>query len=175
MDGRRRVVSGQGILSSSLSIKLPQCRRGGAISERIEFFAAPNDATAAAIRNLGPARIFTTVSGAFFDADDAVVTWENLLTGRVGNHTATSEEPRVVAPWGNDGTAVFALSDQLVACLARSGPSRLLEIAEAWSAGLRHDGDDIGRDIALGILIGVARLARHAVRSGHRVYCWVTG
>jgi hypothetical protein len=149
--------------------------RGGAISEHIEFFAAPDDPTAAAVRTTGPAPYFTTVSGAFFDADDAVVTWENLLAGRAGNNMATSDNPRMVAPWVNDGSAVFALSDHLVACLVRTEPSRLQEIAEAWSAGVRQNGDDIGPDEALGILVGLARLARDAVRSGHRVYCWVSG
>jgi hypothetical protein len=106
------------------------------MSEYIEFFAAPDDPTAAAVHATGPGAYFTTVSGAFFDADDAVVTWENLLTGGARNNMVASEEPRMVAPWVNDGSAVFALSDQLVACLVRAEPPRLREIAEAWLAEL---------------------------------------
>jgi hypothetical protein len=145
------------------------------MSEYIEFFVAPDDPTAATVHATGPGRAFTTVSGTFFDADDAVVTWQNLLTGGVRNNMVAGEEPRMVAPWVNDGSAVFALSDQLVAWLVRAEPPRLREIAEAWSADVKRHGDDIGPDTALGILVGVARLAREAVRSGHRVYCWVSG
>jgi hypothetical protein len=45
------------------------------------------------------------VSGSLFDADDAVVTWENLLTGRRRKHEATIDDPRMVADWVNDGSA----------------------------------------------------------------------
>lgn len=144
------------------------------MSEYIEFFVAPNDKRAKAVHAQGPKRSFSTVSGSFFDADDAVVTWENLLTGSRRKNEATSNEPRMVADMVNDGSAVFALSDELVTCIAQAELPRLREVGGAWRAELLRVGDDIGADSALDILVGVAQLAREAVRSGHGVYCWVS-
>ncbi|MEU8264551.1 hypothetical protein AB0C02_28535 [Micromonospora sp. NPDC048999] len=146
------------------------------MSEYVEFFAARSDRRAKAVHARGPGkRLGRTVSGSFFDADDAVVCWEKVLTGRIGANEATLAEPRMVAPWVNDGSAVFALSDELVACLVRAELPRLREVAEAWRAELLRDGEDLGVDAALGILTGVAELAREAAHSGHGVYCWVSG
>jgi hypothetical protein len=147
------------------------------MSEYIEFFAAPDDAAAAAVHARGPGPSLTTVSGTgtYIDADDAVITWENLLTCRARPNMATCEEPRMVADYVNDGSAVFALSDELVAKLTEADSLRLQEIAEAWLAEVLRDGAEIDLDAALGILLGVAELAREAARSGDRVYCWVSG
>ena len=143
------------------------------MSEYIEFFAAANDAEAKAVHVQGPKRPMRTVSGSFFCADDAIVTWENLLTGRLRKHEATIGDPRMVADMVNDGSAVFALTDQLVARLVQADLPRLREVAEAWRAEVLRNGDDIDADAALGILVGVAGLARAAVQSNGGVYCWV--
>jgi hypothetical protein len=145
------------------------------MSQYIEFFAAPDDRAATAVHARGPKSSFTTVSGTFFDADDAVLSWESLMTGRARNDLVASGEPRMVAPWVNDGSAVFALSDQLIAHLVRAEPTQLREIAKAWLAELQHDGDDLDGDAALSILGGVADLARDATRAGRTMYCWVSG
>ncbi len=144
------------------------------MSEYIEFFAAPNDKKAKAVQVQGPKRSFKTVSGSWFDADDAIVLWENLLTGRLRKHEAMIDDPRMVADMVNDGSAVFALSDELVACLVQADLARLWEVAEAWRAEVLRNGGDIDGDTALGILVGVAGLAREAVQSDGGVYCWVT-
>ncbi|MFU8873020.1 hypothetical protein [Micromonospora sp. SL4-19] len=145
------------------------------MSEYVEFFGAPDDKKAKAVHARGPERRVKTVSGSFFDADDAIVTWENLLTGRLRKHEATVDDPRMVAEMVNDGSAVFALSDELVARLVQADLPRLRDVAEAWRAELARNGEDIDADVALGILVGVAGLAREAVQSDGGVYCWVSG
>lgn len=145
------------------------------MSEHIEFFGAPNDEKARAFHVQGPKRPIKTVSGSFFDADDAIVTWENLLTGRLRKHEATVDDPRMVADMVNDGSAVFALSGELVARLVQADLPRLRDVAKAWRAEVLRNGEDIDADAALGILVGVAGLAREAVQSDGGVYCWVTG
>lgn len=145
------------------------------MSEFIEFFAAPNDEQAKAVHARGPKPSFRAVTGSFFDADDAIVTWENVLTGRLRKNEATLDEPRMVAKYVNDGSAVFALSDALVTCLVKAGSPRLREVAEAWRAEVLRNGDDVEADTAVGILLDVAGLARVALQSGSGVYCWVSG
>jgi hypothetical protein len=44
---------------------------------------------------------------------------------------------------GNDGSAVFAMSDQLSAALARTEPVSLQLIAEAWHADVASDDDGL--------------------------------
>ncbi|MGC4812527.1 hypothetical protein ACLQ29_18535 [Micromonospora sp. DT228] len=148
------------------------------MSERVEYFVAPSDEAAGAVHARGPKRqpqSYRTVSGASFDADDAAAAWEELLIGATRPGGVTSSEPRMVADFVNDGSAVFVLSDDVVTSLARAELPRLREVAEAWRADLLQDGADIDADTTLGLLVGVAELAREAVSSGQRVYCWVSG
>jgi hypothetical protein len=143
------------------------------VSEYIGFFVAPRDSAAAAVRNRGPASAFATVPGSFFDADDAVVAWESSLTGRSIEELWAAGRPRMVAPMHNDGSAVFALADELTARLVSADPARLRTLATQWSAEVRRDGDELDADVALRVVVGVAGLAREAVRTGRSVYCWV--
>jgi hypothetical protein len=143
------------------------------VSENITFFIATSDDEAAAVRTQGPNPSLPAVSGAYFDADDAIVMWKELLTGEVHDASASGEWPRLVAPWVNDGSAVFAMSDELTAALARAESPRLRRVARVWSADVLRDGGDIDADAALGIVTSVAELACKAIHSGHGVYCWV--
>lgn len=143
------------------------------MSQYVEFFVALGDRAAAAVRNQGPASAFATVSGSFFSADDAVIAWEASLTGRSVDELWAGGGPRMVAPWLNDGSAVFALSEELIAHLLCADPSRLRTLATEWSAEVVRDGDELDPDVALGVVVGVAGLAREAVHTGRSVYCWV--
>ena len=145
------------------------------MSEYIEFFVAPNDASAARARTRGPRSSVTTVSGSYFDADDAVIAWENLLTGRVDPTAATLDEPRMVADYVNDGSGVFVLSEELVRSLARAEPGRLQQIAQQWLIDEAGSGYEVEPDAAFNILIGLADLARDSIVAGRRLYCWVSG
>ena len=113
------------------------------VSQYVVFFGADDDAVAAAVLPTGPGRVFTTVSGANFDADDAMSIWENVFGGRTGRWTSASDRPRMVAGGGNDGSAVYAMSDELSAALARAEPHSLQLIAEAWHADVSSDDEGL--------------------------------
>jgi hypothetical protein len=142
------------------------------VSQYVVFFGADDDAVAAAVLPTGPGRVFTTVSGAHFDADDAMSIWENVAGGRTGRWTSASYRPRMVAGGGNDGSAVYAMSDELSAALARAEPASLRLIAEAWHADVSSEDDGLDLDTAGAVVIGVAALVRDAARTGERIYAW---
>lgn len=140
------------------------------MSEYVTFFLAPEDSEAAATRNRGPAG---GVVGSFLSADDAVVMWESSLTGRSVEELWEAGVPRMMAPWVNDGSAVFALSDELTSRLLHADAAQLEALAAQWSASVTRDGDELAADVALRVVTGVAGLAREAIRAGWPVYCWV--
>jgi hypothetical protein len=161
--------------------RLPERLRGRLVQEDapvsmyVEFFAAPSDAAAAAVRNKGPARRYAAVdaNNIHFDADDAVIAWRDLLAGRADISLSDPDDPRMVANFHNDGSAVFALPDELVANLIRAVPLRLREVAEAWVSAVVAEGTEIDVDTAVSLLSGVAELARAAAGTEDRLYCWV--
>lgn len=144
------------------------------VGQYVVFFRADDDAVAAAVLPTGPGRVFTTVSGADCDADDAMSVWENVAGGRTGRWRSAGDRPRMVAGGGNDGGAVFAMSDELSATLARAGPGRLRLIAEAWHADVASYDEGLDPDTAHAVVIGVAALVRDAVRTGERIYAWTS-
>ncbi|GAA1031327.1 hypothetical protein GCM10009557_26340 [Virgisporangium ochraceum] len=144
----------------------------GVVSAFIEFFVASDDRVAAAVQYRGPASAFPTVSGSFFYAEDAVLAWESSFTGRSVKELSAGGKPRMVAPWVNDGSGVFVLSDELTAHLLRAGRARLQALATEWSTAVVRDGDDLDVDEALRVVVGVTALARAAAESGQLVYCW---
>jgi hypothetical protein len=141
----------------------------------IEFFAAPNDAAAAAVRNGGPAARYTVVAAndMYLYADDAVIAWQNLLAGRPGVYLSEQDDLHMVADYLNDGSAVFALPDDLVVSLTEASPRRLREVAEAWVPAVVADGSEIDVETAAVLISEVAELGRAAVGTRNRLYCWV--
>jgi len=145
------------------------------VSKYIEFFAAHSDAAAAAVRNRGPAGTYAAVdaSGMYFDADDAVIAWRNLLLGRPGVYLTEPDDPHMVADFVNDGSAVFALPDELVMSLITASPLRLREVAEVWVPAVVADGTEIDVETAAGLISRLADLARATAGTDDRLYCWV--
>ncbi|BAL87859.1 hypothetical protein AMIS_26390 [Actinoplanes missouriensis 431] len=145
------------------------------MSQYIEFFAAPSDAAAAAVRTRGPATRYAVVdaSNVYFDADDAVIAWRNLLTGRAGPPLSERDDPRMVADFVNDGSAVFALPDELVTGLIKASLHQLRDVAEAWVPAVVADGTEIDVDAAVVLMSRIAELARAAAGTRDRLYCWV--
>jgi hypothetical protein len=145
------------------------------VSQYIEFFAAPSDAAAAAVRIKGPAQKYVVVnaSNIYFDADDAVIAWRNLLTGRAGLCLSEQDDLRMVADFVNDGSAVFALPDELVTSLIEASPFQLRDVAEAWVPAVVADGTEIDVDTAVVLMSRIADLARAATGTEDRLYCWV--
>ncbi|MER6346251.1 hypothetical protein ACWC10_32115 [Streptomyces sp. NPDC001595] len=140
----------------------------------VEFFAAPDDASAAAVLRTGPRGAFESLSFGNFDAEEAVVEWECLLVGgSSADELLDAGEPRLVAGQDDDGCVVLALSPRLSAALAEAEPSALKGAAAAWSAQRAEDGEVIDVEIAEAILSDLSALAGSARHRDHGVYCWV--
>jgi hypothetical protein len=98
---------------------------------------------------------------------------EHLIHGRTGRWDAKSPWPRTVACGGNDGSAVYVMPETLMTILSRQDPDRLHSIAEDWRAKIA-DGKVWTSTPPARVVAGVAALAREAVQSDHRVYCWAS-
>jgi hypothetical protein len=112
-------------------------------------------------------------SNIHFDADDAVIAWRNLLTGDAGLLPSEQNDLRMVADFVNDGSAVFALPDDLVANLIEASPLRLRAVAEVWVSAVVADGTEIDVETAAVLISEIAELARTTAGTDHRLYCWV--
>ncbi|MER7467990.1 hypothetical protein [Streptomyces sp. NPDC097981] len=145
----------------------------------IAFFIAPDDATAAATRNRGPGHVLPSVVCKDFYPDDAVVEWEMYFEAPSPDLPSQEELnrrswPHYVADVVNDGSGVFAVSEQLTYALAEATLSQLRGLSARWTARLWvEDGDEMTDDNPLAVLTGVAGLAQEAVGSGGglRLYC----
>ncbi|MFD4694508.1 hypothetical protein [Streptomyces sp. NPDC058463] len=142
------------------------------MSTIIEFFAAPDDASAALALQTGPRRTFESLSFGNFDPEEAVVEWECLFAGGSFEELVEAGEPRLVAGQDDDGCVVFAFSPRLSAALAEAEQSALKDAAVAWSSQRAADGEVIDTEIAEVILSDLAALVGSARRQGQDVYCW---
>ncbi|MEU9057371.1 hypothetical protein AB0D13_00380 [Streptomyces sp. NPDC048430] len=138
----------------------------------VEFFAAPDDASAALALRTGP-RAFASLSFGNFDPEEAVVEWECLLVGGSVEELVEADEPRLVAGLDDDGCVVFAISPRLSAALAGAERPELKVAAAAWSLQRAEDGEVIDAEIAEVILSDLAALVSSARLQGQGVYCWV--
>lgn len=143
------------------------------VSIIVEFFAAPDDASAALVLRTGPRRAFESLSFGNFDPGEAVVEWECLFAGASFDQLVEADEPRLVAGQDDDGCVVFAISPCLSAALAEAERSELKDAAVAWSFQRAEDGEVIDPEIAEAILSDLAALVSSARRQGQNVYCWV--
>ncbi|MEL5958136.1 hypothetical protein AADR41_25830 [Streptomyces sp. CLV115] len=139
----------------------------------VEFFAAPNDASAARALRSGPQRAFESLSFGNFDPEEALVEWECLLTGGSFEELVEADEPRPVAGSEDDGCVVFAISPRLSSALAEAERSELKDVAVAWSSQRAEDGEVIDTETAEVILSDLAALVSGARRQGQNSYCWV--
>ncbi|MFZ4153678.1 hypothetical protein [Streptomyces pseudogriseolus] len=139
----------------------------------VEFFAAPDDASAALALRTGPRTAYESLSFGNFDAEEAVVEWECLLSGGSFEELVEAGEPRPIAGQDDDERVVFALSPRLSAALAEAERSQLQHAAAAWSQRRAEDGEVIDTEIAEVILGDLAALVSSARRQGRDVYCWV--
>ncbi|MFJ1611012.1 hypothetical protein ACIOHS_48200 [Streptomyces sp. NPDC088253] len=139
----------------------------------VEFFAAPDDASAALVLQTGPRRAFESLSFGNFDPEEAVIEWECLFAGVSFDDLVEADEPRLVAGQHDDGCVVFAIWPRLSAALAEAERSELKDAALAWSLQRAEDGEVIDTEIAEVILSDLAALVSSARRQGQNVYCWV--
>ncbi|MDH6228890.1 hypothetical protein [Streptomyces sp. MJP52] len=138
----------------------------------VEFFAAPDDASAALVLQTGPRRAFESLSFGNFDPEEAVVEWECLFADVSFEQLVEADEPRLVAGQDDDGCVVFAVSPRLSAALAEAERSEVKDAAVAWSFQRAEDGEAIDPEIAEVILSDLAALAGSARRQDQNVYCW---
>lgn len=145
------------------------------VSVIVEFFVAPDDASAALVLQTGPRRAFESLSFGNFDPEEAVVEWECLLAGGGFEELVEAGEPRTVAGQGDDddGCVVFAISPRLSGALAEVERPELKDAAVSWAAQRAEDGEVIDAEIAEVILSDLAALVGSARRQGQGVYCWV--
>ncbi|MGW7271977.1 hypothetical protein ACWGH5_15780 [Streptomyces sp. NPDC054864] len=141
----------------------------------IEFFIAPDDSSAASCVEGGPDGVFDSLTCGNFDASEAVIEWESLLTGQSFEALVASDEPRTVAdPEEGDGPLLFSVSDALQGALTSASPGRRAEVGQLWIQERAAEGDTFGPEMVEELLGDLADLARTADRRGHGLYCWMT-
>ncbi|MBK3568225.1 hypothetical protein [Streptomyces sp. MBT62] len=140
----------------------------------VKFFAAPSHEAAAAVVDGGPDGVFESLSYGNFDAEEALIEWEGIFTGRSFDELVAAGEPEVVAdPDEGEGPMLFAASDALQDALAAAGPSRIAEVSRLWVQERAADGEVFDGGIAHRILSDLARLAHGLRGQDHRLYCWM--
>ncbi|MFE2417344.1 hypothetical protein [Streptomyces hokutonensis] len=145
------------------------------MSTIVKFFAASGHEAAAAVVNGGPDGVsFESLSYGNFDAEEALLEWESVFTGRSFDVLVAAGQPEVVAdPGDGEGPILFAASHALQDALAAADPYRLVEVGRLWVEERAASGDVFDQEIATGILSDLARLARGLRGQDQRLYCWL--
>ncbi|MEU7744699.1 hypothetical protein [Nonomuraea sp. NPDC049158] len=139
----------------------------------IKFFVAPSHEAAAAVVDGGPDGAFESLSYGNFDAEEALIEWEGIFTGRSFDELIAADEPEVVAdPGDGKGPMLLAASKALQDALAAAGQSRLVEASRLWVQERAADGEVFDQEIATQLLSDLARLAHGLRGRDHRLYCW---
>ncbi|MGW4021544.1 hypothetical protein [Streptomyces sp. NPDC005009] len=140
----------------------------------VKFFVAPSHEAAAAVVDGGPDGAFESLSYGNFDAEEALIEWGSIFTGRSFDALVAAGEPETVAgPDDWEGPVVFAASRALQDALAAADRSRLVEAGQLWVEERAADGEAFEQEIVIKILNDLARLARGIGGRDHRVYCWM--
>jgi hypothetical protein len=144
------------------------------VSVIVRFFVAPDDQTAAAVADNGPHGVFESLDLGNFDADEAMVEWESIFTGRSFEELVTAGEPRSLADAGDgEGPVLLAASASLLDALAGAGPTRIAEVGGAWAERRGADGEFFDPELAGELMGDLAELARAARGRGASLYCWM--
>ncbi|WP_369387142.1 hypothetical protein AB5J72_05630 [Streptomyces sp. CG1] len=143
------------------------------MSIAIKFFVAPDHDAAAAVVEGGPDGVFESLTFGNFDAEEALIEWESIFTGRSFEELVAADEPEFVAdPGDGEGPVVLAASRSLQDALAAADEYRLVEVSRLWVAERAADGEVFDQEIAAWILSGVADLARAIGEQEEGLYCW---
>ncbi|MFE4336634.1 hypothetical protein ACFRQM_47050 [Streptomyces sp. NPDC056831] len=136
-------------------------------------FTAPDDTSAASIVDSGPDGVFGSLTCGNFDASEAVIEWESLLTGRSFEALVASDEPHTVTDTGEEGSPLlFVISGALQGTLARASAARLAEVGELWVQERAAKGEVFDPEMVEELLSDLADLARTAGGRGDGVYRW---
>ncbi|MGE7440023.1 MULTISPECIES: hypothetical protein [Kitasatospora] len=140
----------------------------------IKFFAAPDRDAAAAVVEGGPDGVFDSLMYGNFDAEEALIEWESLFTGRSFEELVEADVPDVVAdPGDGEGPLVLVVSLALQDALAAADGPRLTEVSWQWVQERAEDGEVFAPETAAWILTGLAELARTIGDREDRLYCWM--
>ncbi|MGW3659041.1 hypothetical protein ACWD6R_26675 [Streptomyces sp. NPDC005151] len=145
------------------------------MSISIKFFVAPDDTSAASSVDRGPDKVFGSLTCGNFDAAEAVIEWESLLTGQSFEALVASDEPHMVAEPGEEGgPLLFVVSAALQGALGGASVARLAEVGELWIQERATEGEVFDPEMVGELLGDLADLARIAEGRGHGLYCWMT-
>ncbi|MER5852874.1 hypothetical protein ACFC0C_38870 [Streptomyces sp. NPDC056178] len=140
----------------------------------IKYFIAPDDTSAASIVDSGPDGVFGSLSCGNFDAPEAVIEWESLLTGQSFEALVASDEPHTIADPGEEGgPLLFVISAALQGALAGASADRLAGVGELWIQERAAEGEAFDPEMVGDLLSDLADLARSAEVRGHGLYCWM--
>ncbi|MFJ1755043.1 hypothetical protein [Kitasatospora sp. NPDC088134] len=134
----------------------------------VEFFASPDDTSAALTAPTGPGRALPSCRFGNFDAEGAILEWESALTGDTVEALIEADEPRWLTAPDNSGCLVLALSPRLTTALATATPAQLDETVGTWTA----EAPALAPETATEILTELAALATTAHHNGESLYCW---
>ena len=139
----------------------------------IKFFMAPDHGAASAVVEGGPDGVFESPTFGNFDAEEALIEWESIFTGRSFEELVAADEPGSVADSGDgEGPVVLAVSRVLQDALAAADERRLVEVGRLWVAERAADGEVVAEETAAWILGGLAGLARAIGEGEEGLYCW---
>ncbi|GLW74688.1 hypothetical protein Kpho02_69850 [Kitasatospora phosalacinea] len=140
----------------------------------IKFFVAPDRDAAAAVVGGGPDGVFESLTYGNFDAEEALIEWESIFTGRSFEELVAADEPEVIAdPGDGEGPLVLAVSRTVKDALAGADELRLGEVGRLWLQERAEDGEVLDQQTAAGILRALAGLARAVGGREDRLYCWM--
>jgi hypothetical protein len=144
------------------------------VSIIIKFFASPNRDAAAAVAETGPDGVFDPLTYGNFDAEEALIEWESIFTGRSFAELVDADVPEVVAdPHDGEGPLLLLVSAVLQDALAAADSLRLSEVSRRWVRVRAEDREVFDPETAAWILTGLAELARGTDGRRDRLYCWL--
>jgi hypothetical protein len=144
------------------------------VSVIIKFFSSPDDASAASIVDSGPDSAFGSLNCGNFDASEAVIEWESLLTGQSFEALVASDGPHTVVDLGEEGgPLLFVVSAALQGALAGASAARLGEVGGLWIEERAAGGEAFDPEMVEELLGDLADLARTAEVRSHGLYCWM--
>ncbi|WP_308286433.1 hypothetical protein [Streptomyces griseorubiginosus] len=118
--------------------------------------------------------MFESLTYGNFDAEEALIEWESIFTGRGFEELVAADEPEVVAdPGDGEDPVVLAASRVLQDALATADEHRLVEVSQLWVQERAADGEVFGLETAAEVLSGLVDLAWVVGEQGESLYCWM--
>jgi hypothetical protein len=145
------------------------------VANLYDYFAAPDDQTAAATLDDGPGpERFDVMRANGIDPVVQTGTLESLLRAVPYKQVMASRgQSMLVSDPGSESHWVVRLTDTLRDALSAADAGQLAEVAVPWSQTDEFWGRG-DADLLAGLLGDLAGLARRARERGHHLYCWIS-